>query len=274
MSTHLRVTRRFVLIGGCSVILVGCDQAPGGASGSNSDPTYPQLSLPSWAELGLFLTMATVAGPVGGALAGALRLKGLETFLRGVGVFADYASMIYDAIEAKNQLRSHRFALPSPSDSPKPFIVPESGAINDFESVPVFRNDVTLQLGVLNEQGGNFGEHDIYATVKRVDEPAPRTLSDVFGSADLPHAIVSPAPNGNWDGRLDIGALSPGAFISYSWKVPRGGQPSDDYIASTAFVGPAFLSVDDANYSLDLAEAVDSGRNVEARFQLPDASVA
>ena len=71
-----------------------------------------------------------------------------------------------------------------------------------------------------------------------------------------------------------MGTLPPGAFISYSWKVPRGQQPSDDYIASTGFIGPAFLAMDDASYSVDLADAIDAGRNVEARFQLPDASLA
>jgi hypothetical protein len=192
--------------------------------------------------------------------------------MRRFGVFADYASLVPDAIQFLTQERAQRFALPSLDSSPRPFIVPESENINNFESIPVFRNAVTLQFGVLNEEGGNFGDYQIYATVKRVDEPPPRTLSDVFGSADLPHAIVTPPPNGNYDGRLDIGALPPGAFVAYSWRVPRGQQPTDDYIASTGFIGPPFLSIGDADYSIDLSE-IEAGKNVEARFQLPDANL-
>ena len=269
MSAYHMVSRRVVLIGGLSVPLIGCDPS----TGYNDDPSYSQMPLPAWAEIGLFLTMVTIAGPVGGALAGALRLRALATVFRRGGMIGDRANLIYDSIEALNQVRSERFALPAPNSSPAPFIVPENGDINDFDSVPVFSNDVILQYGVLNEEGGNFGNHDIYVTVKRVDEPIPQTLHDIFGSADLPHAIVSPAPDGSYDGRLNIGVLPPGAYVSYSWKVPRGQQPTNDHIASTAFIGPAFLSVDDASYSVDLTDAVAAGRNVEARFQLPDANL-
>ncbi len=270
MSTHQMVTRRSLLIGGCSVALVGCDPPTAGGGGDGLSYSQP---LPWWTEIGMYLTMAAIAGPAGGVLAGALGLRRLAIVLRGVGVFADRASQVYDSIEFLNQLRLERFALPAPNSNPRPFIVPANGNINDFESVPVFRNDVTLQFGVLNEEGGNFGENDIYVTVKRVEERPPQTLSEIWGSGDLPHAIVSPAPNESWDGSLPIGTVPPGAYVSYSWKVPRGQQPTDVHIASTAFVGPAFLSIDDTNYSIDLAEALDPGKNVEARFQLPDANL-
>lgn len=265
MLPHHMVTRRSVLIGGVSVALVGCDQ-PNGAGGVDGGSPNPWPSLSPEAEM--FLTMLTIAGPGGGILAGALRLGGMRIALRTAGRLASYAGTISDLIEVVNRVRSELFAPAAQASSPRPVIVPESGNINDFEWVPVFRNDVTLQFGVMNE-GGNFGDYDIYATVKRADEPVPRTLRDVFGSADLPHAIVSPPPNGNYDGRLNIGRLPSGAFVSYSWRVPRGQQPSDDYIASTVFIGPAFLSVEDADYSIDLADAIEAGKNVEARFQLP-----
>lgn len=270
MSTRHMVTRRIVLIGGVSVVLVGCDPPTAGGGGRED---VSSSTLPSWTDLGLFLTMATIAAPLGGALAGALELGGLATALRTVGVLASEADRIYDYIEVAKKLRLDRFLLSASDPAPKPFIVPENGNINDFDSVPVFRNNVALQLGVVNEMGANFGEHDIYATIRRVDATAPRTYSEIFGSSELPHVIVSPAPDGNWNQQIDMGALPPGAYVSYSWRVPRGRQPSDDYIASTGFIGPPFLSIDDANYSVDLAEAVEPGRNVEARFQLPDASL-
>jgi hypothetical protein len=273
MFTRHLVTRRSLLIGGLSIALVGCDQPTGGVAGRDDGPSNPQLTLPSWADVGMYLRLGMIAAPIGGVLAGALGLGTLAVALESVGIFSGRGHQIYELINTINQLRSERFALPEFNANPRPFIVPENGNINNFESVPVFRNDVTLQFGVLNEEGGNFGECDIYVAVKSVDERPPQTLNEIWGSGDLPHAIVSPAPNGNYDGSLPIGALPSGAFVSYSWKVPRGQQPTDDYIASSAFVGPAFLSIDDANYSIDLAEAVEPGKNVEARFQLPDASL-
>ncbi len=273
---HQMVTRRGVLVGGASLALVGCS-AP---SNNNSGVPYQSVTMPSWADVPLYLTMITVAAPVAAYLAGTasavtgvIALARLAYVLKNVGVLADRASLIYDSIQFLNQLRSQRFALPALSSSPKPFIAIASGNINNFESVPVFKNDVVLQFGVLNEQGGSFGENDIYATVKRVDERPPQTVNEIWGSGDLPHAIVSPASNGNYDGKLPIGSLPPGAYVSYSWKVPRGQQPTDYFIANSAFVGPTFLSVDDANYSLDLASAIEAERNVEARFQLPTATL-
>jgi hypothetical protein len=225
-------------------------------------------------DIGVLLTMVTIASPAAGFLAGALELPEVETVLRGIGVLAGLGSKIYDAVVSKNELRSQRFAPPSSDSAPRPFIVPANGDINDFNSVPVFKNAVTLQLGVESQQGGSFGDHQIYATVKRADEDPPRTLSDVFAPTGLPYAVVTPASNGKWNGQVEIGALPPGAYVSYSWKVPRGQQPTDDYIANTAFVGPVFLAVDDASYSIDLEQAVQPGKNVEAWFQLPDANVA
>lgn len=266
------VTRRTVLVGGLSVALVGCDQGGGGVTGSSGGSTSP-ISWPSWTQVGTLLTIGMVAGPIGGTLAGAIGLPMLTTVFEGIGVWAGRAHQIYDLVNSLNETRAERFAPPASDSQPRPFVVAENGNINDFDSVPLFRNDVAVQFGVQKKEDGTFGEHDIYATVKRLDEPAPRTLSEVWGSGDLPQAIISPSANGNWDGSLTIGALPPGAYVSYSWKVPRGQRPSDDEIANGAFIGPAFLAIDDASYSTDLSEAVEADKNVQARFQLPDANM-
>ena len=264
MPNHYELTRRSLLACGLSIAVVGCDSEPGGY-----DPE-PRLVLPRWAERGIYFTVHTAAGAVGGYFAGAIGRQALPAIIRGLGLDDYLVAAVDSGLADIYRTRAERFAMPTQNSNPQPFIVPESGSINDFDSVPVFRNDVTLKLGIINEEGGSFGEYDIIATIKRADERPPQTLVEVWGSGDLPHARVAPAANGNYDGHLDIGALPIGVYVSYSWKVPRDQQPTDEHIASSAFIGPPFLSVNDSSYSIELNQSLEAGRNVEARFQLPD----
>lgn len=275
------ISRRSLIVGGLAVPLVGCGpegqgSGTGGGSGTSggsggSGGTSSTVEWPSWTEIGLYLTMATVAGSAGSLLAGAVGLARLAGVLSRISTFADRAGTVVEAIEFLNGLRAQRFALPTLTSTPAAFAAPQSGEVNAFDAVPIFKNDTMLRLGVLNEEGGNFGEYDLYATIKRVEDAPPRTLNDVWGNGDLPHVIVQPNSDESFGRHVPMTPRDPGAYVPYSWKVPRGQQPSDAFIADNAFIGAAFLALDDASYSYDIDAAVDAGRNVEARFQLPDA---
>jgi hypothetical protein len=272
MHSYQNLSRRSVLAGGCALALAGCNPPSSGTQSSDQILQTSDLPdiLPSWADIPIYLKMATVAGSIGASVTGALGMPVLAATLETISIFAGRGLQVYNVIETINQIRANRFIFPDSNSDPKPFVVPKTNNINDFEFVPIFRSDVSLQFGIMNEAGGSFGENDIYTTIKRAEEPAPRTLNDVWGTGDLPHAIVSPAPDGSYDGVLPIGTLPPGAYISYSWTVPKRQQPSDEYIASNAFIGPSFISIRDEDYTVNLADAIEAGKNVEARFQLPN----
>lgn len=267
MQIDNKVSRRSVIMAGCSAALVGCDSPRSSNLGSNP---YTSSNLPTLEQFEIFLTIASYALPGVGFFAGRIGLFGAAAFLKNAGVWADRAGYVVDFIQLLNQQRMQRFVPPISNVISRPYITPTVRTVNDFNYLPVFTDAVSVKLGVINEQGGNFGPNDIYATIKRVDEAPPKTLNEVWGDGSLPHVIISPATNGNYDGRLDIGKMDPGVYVSYSWTVTRGQTPSDEYIASSAFIGPSFICMDQSNYSINVSQAIQDNNNIEARYRLPN----
>ncbi len=214
--------------------------------------------------------MIAFAGPIGGALAGAIKLANVAYAFKRAGRIADNLGWIVDGVNLINQMRTEIFSIPSANAAPRAFMTPAQGAINDFGSVPVIRNSARLKAGVANQSGGRFGDYDLFFAVKPVTERPPRTYDQALGNGDFTAAIVRPAADGSYDGTLDT-VLPTGGYVSYTWKLPRGSAPTDADFAASPFIGPAFLVIDDAGYTGEVAEAVESGKNVEARFQLADA---
>jgi len=268
MLLNSKLSRRTVIIGGLSAPLIAC-----GPNGIELPEEIP------WARIGLFLTIATVAASASGVLLGAVGATRVASLMFRAGAGADRANSYFEGIQAANQLRLALFPPPDQYSNPRPFI-PDSSTqqayqtsdnteVNNFDIVPVFGQNITLKLGVLNNEGANFGAYDLYATVKRVDEPVPTTYREIWGSGDLPHVIVSPPTSGNFSHDVHVPVPLNGAYVSYSWKVPRGEQPTNEFIANNVFIGPAFLTIDETSYASSVQEYVIPGKNLEARFQLP-----
>jgi hypothetical protein len=274
MSIQSGMTRRIVLAGGTSAILFGCTP-PSNSGNQNQIPEqiFP-ASIPNWVEnIPMYLSIASMAAPFGGALLGAIGLVKLAGTVKYIGNLANTGSKIADFISLANETRKVFFPEFSISSQPKPFITQAENGVNEFETIPILIDNIQLQLGVMNEKGGNFGGYDLFTSVKPVYAPPPKTYSEALGSGDLPSARISPAPNGSWDGKIVMGRLPTDAYVSYTWKVLKGEEPSDQNIASNAFVGPAFLSVASSENILDLQNAAYPNKNVEARFQVPDAAL-
>ena len=262
MTDIYSLSRRTALIGGLSTLAVGCDAPSGGPGGGYSNQqSYTTEEFLEDAEL--FLTLTAKGARVGAFAAGTIRQYKIAAVLNTVSAFANIGAEIASTINSANQYRSTQATQPANGGA----AAPSGMAVNDFEEVPVVGLDVILELGLLS-QGGNFGQNKILVTVQRTDQLPPKTYQQALGTGELPHALITPASNGSWDGGLPVRFKRPGAYVYYAWRVPDGQIPSDDLIASRAFVGPAFVAVDRANYSPEMANAIQTGRNVQARYPI------
>lgn len=265
MADMYSISRRTAVIGGLSTLAVGCDAPSGG--GNTTGGGYPNQQSYTTEEFfedaELFLTLTARAARVGAFVAGTVRRYEIATILNTVGAFANIGAEVASTINSANQYRSTQATQPASGS----IAAPAGVVVNDFDEVPVFGLDVNLELGLLS-QGGNFGQNKIFVTVQRTDQMPPKTYQEALGTGELPHAMITPATNGSWDGGLAVRLRRPGAYVYYAWRVPEGQTPSDDLIASRAFLGPAFVAVDRANYSPQLANAIQPGRNVQARYPI------
>lgn len=277
MRLNPTLDRRTMIIGGLSAPLIGCQ--PGGDQGSSG------YQLPPWvADFSLVLSLVAIAAPGTGVLLGAIGLTRAAGFMGRMGIDFNRASNLVERIEFLFELRNALFLQPDQSSGARPFLPPSStqqasyqtppnADINNFDIVPVFGPNVDLQLGVLNDGRADFGDYDLYATVKRVEDPPPTTYSAIWGNGDLPHVVVTPPARENFKHVVSMPVPPNGAYVSYSWKVPRGQRPSDEFVANNAFIGPAFLAVDEYSYANSAQDDLIAGKNLEARFQLPSAEL-
>lgn len=264
--SQLTISRRSVIAGGFAAATVGCGpSATWDGSGGDGG-----TALPVWLQdPGLILTVASFALPGVGHLFGRLGVAVAARWAHRAGAWADTADSIYTAISSISQLRNALAAVPAADAQPRAVLTAATAETNSFEHVPVFDGSIGLYLGILDEPGANFGSYDVWATIKNVADAPPRSLTEALGNGDLPHAVVTPATDGSFDRTLGIGTLPPGAYVSYTWRVPTGQQPTDEFIQSQAMIGPVFLSMSQPSFDDEVAANIESGLNVEAQFRLP-----
>lgn len=268
MFTPVITSRRALLIGGASAALVGCAQESGSSSDQGSSPSDGP-PIPYWAEIGTILSVTAFAGPLAGRFVAGIGLRGVASFLARLGVGADRASSIHDGIDFAYQAARLAFGVPAASAAPRPILVPQSNNINSFNYVPVFDSNVGVEFGLLGGAEDSFAGHAIFTTVKRADDPVPRTYEEALAGEVAKYALINPAPNGK-DRVHDVGPLPIGGYISYSWQLPRGTEPTDEIIASSPMISPAFLSVAGSEYQVDFSDLVELGDAVQTQYRIPE----
>ena len=133
----------------------------------------------------------------------------------------------------------------------------------------MFDSNVGVEFGLLGGPGESFGDYAIFTTLKRADDPVPRTYAEALEGEVAKYALINPAPNGK-DGVHDIGTLPAGGYISYCWRLPRGSEPTDEIISSPPMISPAFLSVANSEYEIDFSNLVDIQGAVQTQYRMPD----
>lgn len=261
-------TRRSVLVGGLSTAIVSC--APTGNQSGEGQQTFDvESAVEVLTEVGVALSIIARVAPIAGAVFPAIGLAQLAPFLIKMGTDAKTVGAVYSGVRYAIETFSTNFAASAQTRNSRPFLVPQSGNVNNFDSIPVVRDQASVDFGLLGTGGGYFGDYDIFTTLIPAEQPQPRSVDEALGSSGLPYAIIHPAPNGLWNGQHDLGVLPVGGYVSYSWKIPRGGQPTDEIVSSAAFMSPPFVSTGASNYSTDLSDLIDAGDNIVARYHIP-----